>query len=189
MWPVTATAGRPDGRPLTWQPRRFTAAALLISSLVSLWLLSPIFWDRLGGDSRAAYAAARLHLRGGDPYSFPELKREESAIDAATRAPSAPSHYSANPYYYPPVMTRLWEGLAPLGDRGFYWVGAAVLLLLGLLGLALILSALAWGNRWLPRPFFVVSPPMAVVLVSGNPSTLLLTASGGALLAATRRHG
>src|SRR5258708_12692525 len=154
MWPVTATAGRPDGRPLTWQPRRFAAVALLISSLVSWWLLSPIFWDRRGGDSRAAYAAARLHLRGGDPYSFPELKREESAIDAATRAPSAPSHYSANPYYYPPVMTRLWEGLAPLGDRGFYWVGAAVLLLPGLLGRGLILSPPHSRPRSLPLASF-----------------------------------
>jgi hypothetical protein len=188
MLPVTASSDRPAGRSLSWQPRRFTAAVLLVSSLVSLWLFTPVFWDRLGGDSRAFYAAARVDLRGGDPYSFSQLTAEEAAVDAVAGAHPGTTAYSANPYHYPPLLTRAWEALTPLGDRGFYWVNFGALLLLGLLGLELILAALSWSNRWLARAFFVVSPAMTLVLVSGNPSTLLLAAWGGALLAASRNR-
>jgi hypothetical protein len=188
MLPVTATSARPAGRSLSWQPRRFTAATLLISAIVALWLISPVFWDRLGGDSRAFYAATRLQLRGGDPYSFSQLTAEEAAIDAAAGAPPGSSAYGANPYHYPPLMTRAWEVITPLGDRGFYWVNFGILLLLGLLGFELILAALSLADRWLARAFFVVSPGMALVLVSGNPSTLLLAGWGGALLAASRNR-
>ena len=182
MLPVTATADRPAGRSLSWSPGLLTASLLLISVLVSLWLVSPVFWDRLGGDSRAFYAAARLEGTGGDPYNFAQLTAEESRIDAAAGPPSAASGYSANPYHYPPAMTRAWEAFVPLGDRGFYWSNFAILLALGLLGMELILVALAWRNRWLVRVLLVVSPATTLVLVSGNPSTLLLAAWGGALL-------
>jgi Glycosyltransferase family 87 len=188
MLAVTATSDRPAGRSLSWQPRRFTAVLLLASTLISLWLFTPVFWDRLGGDSRAFYAAARVDLRGGDPYSFPQLTAEEAAIDAAAGGHTGTSAYGANPYHYPPLMTRAWATLTPLGDRGFYWVNFGFLLLMGLLGFELILAALSWSNRWLARGFFVVSPAMALVLVSGNPSTLLLAAWGGALLAASRNR-
>ena len=188
MLPVTATSDRPAGRLLSWQPRRFTAAVLVVSSLVSLWLFTPVFWDRLGGDSRAFYAATRVDLRGGDPYSFSQLTAEEAAVDAVAGAHPGTTAYGAAPYHYPPLMTRAWEALTPLGDRGFYWVNFGALLLLGLVGLELILAALSWSNRWLARAFFVVSPAMTVVLVSGNPSTLLLAAWGGALLAASRNR-
>ena len=188
MLPVAAPSDGPAGRTLSWRPRGFTAAILILSTLVSLWLFTPVFWDRLGGDSRAFYAAARLQHRGSDPYSFAQLSAEEAAIDISTGARPESSAYGANPYHYPPLMTHAWEALIPLGDRAFYWVNVAALLLLGLLGLELILAALAWSNRWLARAFFVVSPAMAVVLVSGNPSTLLLAAWGGALLAASRNR-
>ena len=188
MLPVTATADRPAGRSLSWSPGLLTASLLLISVLVSLWLVSPVFWDRLGGDSRAFYAAARLEGTGGDPYNFAQLTAEESRIDAAAGPPSAASGYSANPYHYPPAMTRAWEAFVPLGDRGFYWSNFAILLALGLLGMELILVALAWRNRWLVRVLLVVSPATTLVLVSGNPSTLLLAAWGGALLAACRNR-
>jgi hypothetical protein len=188
MLPVTATSDRPAGRSLSWKPRGFTAALLLVSVIVSLWLFTPAFWDRLGGDSRAFYAAARLELRGRDPYSFSQLTAEETAIDVSTGAHPGSSAYSANPYHYPPLMTRAWEALTPLGDRGFYWANFAALLLLGLFGLELILAALSWRNRRLVRLFFVTSPAMMVVLVSGNPSTLLLAAWGGALLSASRNR-
>jgi hypothetical protein len=189
MLPVTAPSDRPAGRSLSWPPRRFTAVTLLLSTIISLWLFSPVFWDRLGGDSRAFYAAARLQLRGGDPYSFSQLSAEEAAIDLSTGAHPGSSAYGANPYHYPPLLTHAWEAVTPLGDRGFYWVNFGALLLLGLLGLELILAALAWSHRWLARAFFVVSPPMTLVLVSGNPSTLLLAAWGGSLLAASRNRG
>ncbi len=188
MWPVTATSGRLAGRSLSWQPRAFTAAVLLISSLVSLWLFSPTFWDRLGGDSRAFYAAARVDLRGGDPYSYSQLTAEEAAIDAASGAHPTTTAYGPNPYHYPPLLTRAWATLTPLGDRAFYWANLGVLLLLGLAGFELILTALGWSNRWLARGFFLVSPAMTVALTSGNPSTVLLAAWGGALLAANRNR-
>jgi hypothetical protein len=189
MLPVTATSDRPAGRSLSWPPRRFTAVSLLLGTIVSLWLFSPVFWDRLGGDSRAFYAAARLQHRHGDPYSFSQLSAEEAAIDLSTGAHPGSSAYGANPYHYPPLLTSAWELLTPFGDRGFYWVNFGALMLLGLLGLELILAALSWSHRWLARAFFVVSPPMTLALVSGNPSTLLLAAWGGSLLAACRNRG
>lgn len=185
---VPATANRPDSRTLSWSPGLVTAALLVISVLVSLWLFSPVFWDRLGGDSRVFYAAARLERAGGDPYNFAQLTAEESRISAAAGPLSGGSAYSAAPYHYPPAMTRAWEALAPLGDRGFYWSNLVILLALGLLGLELILTALSWRSRWLVRVFFVTSPATTLVLVSGNPSTLLLAAWGGTLLAACRNR-
>ena len=140
--PVRATSDRPAGRSLSWRPRTFTTALLLVSTIVALYLMSPVFWDRLGGDSRAFYAAARLQLRGGDPYSFSQLSAEEAAIDAGTGAQPQSSAYGANPYHYPPLMTRAWEALTPLGDRGFYWINFGLLLLLGLLGLELTRGSL-----------------------------------------------
>jgi hypothetical protein len=186
--PVTAPSERPAGRSLSWQPRRFTAAVLLVSSLFSLWLVSPVFWDRLGGDSRAFYSAALINRRGGDPYSFSQLTAEEASVDRSSRRPPGSTAYGANPYHYPPLMTVAWEALTPLGDRGFYWANLGVLLFLGLAGFEMVLAALSWTGRWPPRALFLVSPAMAVVLVSGNPSSILLASWGGALLAAMRQR-
>ncbi|HXA43848.1 MAG TPA: glycosyltransferase 87 family protein [Candidatus Solibacter sp.] len=185
---MTATSGRLVSRSLSWQPGRFSAAVLLVSALVALWLVSPVFWDRLGGDSRAFYSAARVDQRGGDPYSFSQLKAEEAAVDANSGRHPGTTAYGANPYHYPPLMTVAWEALTPLGDRGFYWANLGVLLLLGVAGFEMVLAALSWTRRGLPRALFLVSPATAVVLVSGNPSTVLLAAWGGALLAASRRR-
>jgi hypothetical protein len=67
-------------------------------------------------------------------------------------------------------------------------VNFGILLLLGLTGFELVLAAVGWGRRWLARAFFLASPAMALVLVSGNPSTLLLAGWGGALLAAVKNR-
>jgi hypothetical protein len=166
-----------------------TATLLVVSSVVTLWLFSPVFWNQLGGDARVFYAAARVDMRGGDPYAYAQLAAEESAVDLANGGHPGTSAYSPAPYEYPPLLTRAWEVLEPLGDRGFYWVNSGLLLIFGLLGFELLLVTLAWGNRWLARAFFLVSPAMTLVLVSGNPSTLLLAGWGGSLIAATRNRG
>jgi hypothetical protein len=177
----------PQSNRLAWRPRLLTAACLVICVIFGVWQLSPIFWSEVGNDSRVFYAAATLASRGGNPYDFGQLSVTEAQINAEARsAGSGRDSLSPNEYHYPPVMTRGWQLLAPLGDGWFFVVNSAILLLAGVIGIELILASLQWRDRWLPRLFFVFSLPMLTVLSSGNPASVMLLGWAGALLASRR---
>jgi hypothetical protein len=164
-----------------------TASCLVICVVYAIWQLSPVFWSQAGNDSRVFYAAARLASTGDNPYDFGRLAAVEGQLNAEARAAgNGRDSLSPNEYHYPPVMTRAFMALAPLGDFGFLVAVSLLALVAGLTGFELILSALDWRGRWLPRLFFVFSLPMLTVLSSGNPATLLLLSWGGALFASRR---
>ncbi|MFY9614249.1 MAG: glycosyltransferase family 87 protein, partial [Candidatus Dormiibacterota bacterium] len=172
---------------LAWTPGLLTAACLVICVVYGTWQLSPVFWSQAGNDSRVFYAAARLASTGDNPYDFGRLAAVEGQLNAEARAAgNGRDSLSPNEYHYPPVMTRAFMALAPLGDFGFLVAVSLLALVAGLTGFELILSALDWRGRWLPRLFFVFSLPMLTVLSSGNPATLLLLSWGGALFASRR---
>ncbi|MDP9325888.1 MAG: glycosyltransferase 87 family protein [Candidatus Dormibacteraeota bacterium] len=177
----------PSGDRLAWTPGLVTAACLVICLIYGAWQLSPVFWSQAGNDSRVFYAAARLASSGDNPYDFGRLAAVEAQVNAEARAAgSGRDSLSPNEYHYPPVMTRAFIALAPLGDFGFLVAVSLLALVAGVIGFELILSALHWRGRWLPRLFFVVSLPMLTVLSSGNPATLLLLPWGGAFVASRR---
>jgi hypothetical protein len=177
----------PAGNRLAWTPGLVTAACLLICVIYGAWQLSPVFWSQAGNDARVFYAAARLASGGDNPYDFGRLATVEAQVNAEARAAgNGRDSLSPNEYHYPPVMTRVFVLLAPLGDFGFLVAVSLLALVAGVIGFELVLSALDWRSRWLPRLFFVVSLPMLTVLSSGNPAPLLLLAWGGAFFAARR---
>jgi hypothetical protein len=172
---------------LGWRRSPFAHAFLVICMVYGIWQLSPLFWSELGNDARVFYSAARVAEQGGNPYDYAQLTAEFARVNAEGRAAGlGRSSIGPNEYHYPPLMTWFWRRLAPLGDWGFFWANSAALLLAGVLGFELVMHTLGWRRRWLARGFFVFSLPMLTVLSSGNPATVLLLATGGALLAATR---
>jgi hypothetical protein len=149
--------------------------------------MSPIFWSETGNDARVLYAAGRVAANHGNPYDFNQLSAEASRVNAeAHAAGTGRDAFGPNEYHYPPILTRAWQALAPLGDVGFLVIDVAVLLIAGIIGLELILAALNWEQRWLPRLFFLFSLPMLTVLSSGNPATLLLLGWAAAFFWAAR---
>src|SRR5450759_103148 len=101
MLPVTATSDRPGGRSMSWRPRRFTAAVLVVSALVSLWLFTQVFWDRLGGDSRAFYTAARVDGPAGFGLILAVLAFAAIAEVVGRRSDFSPASGSAKPGLVP----------------------------------------------------------------------------------------
>jgi Glycosyltransferase family 87 len=172
---------------LGWQPRLGTAICLVVSGIITVWLLSPALWHNVGTDARAFYAAARVAQGGGDVYDQALIGIDEAKLnrELGVTGPGRPS-VSVNEYHYPPVMTVVFRAMAPLGYSWFLAALDAVLLLAGLAGFEMVLASLSWRGRWWPRAWFLVTFPMFEVLFLGNPSSLLLLAWGGALLASRR---
>jgi hypothetical protein len=160
-------------------------AVLALAALVGGWLLSPPWWNRLGADSVVFYSAATLAEGGGDPYDFGALARQERAVYANQPA-EARGAFSPAPYSYPPLMTALWRLMLPLGERGFYWTNALLLLAAGMIGARLVMRASGLRRQALPLVAFVVSAPFVLGLVAANPSNLLFLAWAGAFYALTR---
>jgi hypothetical protein len=175
------------GTGLAWTPGLFTFICLLVSIIYGAWQLSPIFWAEAGNDSRVFFAAARVSSAGGNPYDFGQLSAMEARLNAEARAEgTGRDSLSPNEYHYPPLLTRGWQLLAPLGDIGFLVANSLLALVAGLIGFELVLMALDWRGRWLVRGFFLFSLPMLTVLSSGNPATVLLLPWAGALLVSRR---
>lgn len=172
-------------RQLSWRPGVVTAVFLLVCAIYGAWQLSPVFWSAVGNDARVFYCAARVAARGGNPYDFNQLSAEAAVVNAEARS-SGRGEIGPNEYHYPPMMTWLWRQLVPLGDLGFFAANSLALLVAGVAGFELVMAALNWRQRWLARGFFLFSLPMLTVLSSGNPATLPLLATGGALLATLR---
>lgn len=174
---------------MSWKPRIGSAACLLIAAIFSVWLMSPLLWGSILNDGRAFYAAGQVAARGGDVYNQVLIVSEEDRLNDAARAVgSGRDSFTPNPYHYPPVMTRAFQALTPLDEGRFLVVVDAVLLAAGIIGLELVLAALAWRGRWWPRAVFLTSLPMFMVLFTGNPSSLLLLGWGAAFLAYRRNH-
>jgi hypothetical protein len=89
----------------------------------------------------------------------------------------------AAPYHYPPILTRAYELLAPLGDSAFVAITDLVFLAAGILGLEVLLAALAWRDRWWPRLLYMTSLPVCVLVISSNPTSFLLLAWATAFFA------
>lgn len=173
-------------RAFSWSPSFLTFSLALVSLLVGAWAMT---WNNLGVDSRSFYAVARVDAAGGDPDNPARLLVEEHRIEAEVGVASGrPSNFPEILYGYPPVMTKAWRLLVPLGDTGFFWINDLVLLGAGVAGLEMLMIALAWRTRWLARAFFVSAPAQMLGLLAGNPSNILLLGYGAAVLLMSRRR-
>jgi hypothetical protein len=163
------------GLRLAWIPGRVTVVVLFLATLAGAWLLSPVWWNSLGNDSRVFYSAASVADAGGNPYDFHLLRAEEARVNQAAPA-SQRQAFGPAPYAYPPLMTALYTLLLPLGERGFYFASAAILL--GALAVAFLLTAAGtgWANLRIGAWALLVSAPSILGLVAGNPSNLLFLA-------------
>jgi hypothetical protein len=172
---------------LSWHPGITAAACLLISGLVSVWLVSPFFWNSIGNDGRVYYAGARVAARNANPYDQAQMIDEFATINAEARsAGSNRDQISPQHYHYPPVMTRSFSLLAPLGDVGFVAVTEIVFIAAAVAGFELVLAALAWRGRWWPRLLFLSSSPVVTMVIADSFTSLLLLAWGAAFFNARR---
>lgn len=180
-----AEAETPAQRPGIGARGRAAVAILTLATVAGAWLLSPVWWNSLGNDSRVFYSAAGVADAGGNPYDFELLRAEETRVNRAA-PPDQRQAFSPAPYAYPPLMTAVYESLLPLGERGFYWANVAILV--AALALAYRLTAVGarWSNHRLGALALAVSAPSVLGLVAGNPSNLVFVAWAAGFYALAR---
>ena len=159
---------------LGWVAGRGTAICLLISLIFSSYLFTPVWWSEIGADAKVLYAAGAVAASGGDPYQVAQQNAMEDVIYGAGRGQS----FGHAPYGYPPLLTVALRASAALPEVAFYLLTLAVLVASGLVGFEFCLDLMRWQRRGLPRALFLASTPMALDAFIGNPSAVLLLASG-----------
>ena len=170
-----------------WKPGILTAASVLVSGIIALWLVSPLFWSSFGQAGRVFYAAARVASDGGNPYDQGQITRAQERINTElTVRGSNRGGFPPAPYQYPPLLTRFFQGLLSLDEGQFTAAVDGLFLLAGLAGLELVLVALEWRERWVPRLLFLTSMPLVTLLIAVNPTPLLLLGWGAGYLALRR---